>query len=171
MDGYKVNIDLFSVTMNDQHERIRSLYDEHHLHKRLEEKREQDLKAISRDIAEIDHRYKKQICLIKTDLPMQVTQVAHSIINTAFKIQNEVVMPKLLNQIQTPQPVSTRAMRGKSPEQQAQIENEKRQKQKEVMEAQTELIRKLNKEVNEMNRKFEKNKVNMVTDFIEKQET
>ena len=78
-------------------------------------------------MAEIDHRYKKQICLIKTDVPMQVTQVAHSIINTAFKIQNEVVMPKLLNQIQTPQPVSTRA-KGKSPEQQASFENEKRQK-------------------------------------------
>ena len=78
-------------------------------------------------MAEIDHRYKKQICLIKTDVPMQVTQVAHSIINTAFKIQNEVVMPKLLNQIQAA-PIFAKKARGKSPENQASFENEKRQK-------------------------------------------
>ena len=56
----------------------------------------------------------------------------------------------------------------KNLDKQVNLEEAKRKNKQEIHEAQTELIRKLNKNVNEMNKKLEKNKVNMVTDFIEK---
>ena len=84
--GYEKKLELFTVTQIDQHERIKKIFDDLHLQKTLEESRAVEVKGISRDVAEIDHRYKKQMLLLKTDVPMQVTSVAHSLINSAFRI-------------------------------------------------------------------------------------
>ena len=59
-----------------------------------------DMKTLARDVAEIDHRYKKSICLLKTDLPMQVTSVCHKLINFAFKAQADTIIPKIMSQIE-----------------------------------------------------------------------
>lgn len=85
IEQHKGSLDLAKVTQQNHQEHIKKLFDEQHTMKKLAEYRWVELKQLQRDLAEIDHRYKKQLCLIKTDVPMQAAQVAHRLVLNGFK--------------------------------------------------------------------------------------
>lgn len=70
LQGFNQNLQLLHANQQDMMSRIKHLGDEQHLNKRMNEDRDNLSKTLQRDIAEIDHRYKKQVCLMKTDLPL-----------------------------------------------------------------------------------------------------
>lgn len=136
------------------------------MQKKLNEVTKDELKTLGRDVAEIDHRYKKQICLLKTDLPMQTTHVAHRLIIKSFQIQNEILIPKLLSAMRTRNGGGSMGLTRKNAMPEAKI-----QKEEEMFETQQEIYEKIKLNMHEVSRKLEKNKVNMVTDFVERTET
>ena len=82
---YDERIKTNKLKHNDLKKQVKKLLDDHYLWKRLNEDRDQEIRTLKHEIRELDHRYKKQMCLMKTDLPMQTTQVAHALIVDCFQ--------------------------------------------------------------------------------------
>ena len=78
------------------------------------------IKNVKHEIAELDYRYKKQMCLLKTDIPIEMSQVTHSLISRCFQDQMEFVLPNFIKrqvELSTVQPESGLTREGRKTEQ------------------------------------------------------